>query len=83
LRVGPLPSIPDWLFELEKMVFDAATSLGASMGDHGSAARYKLAMASSFLGSVPVRWKKSQNQMAVLMYVEGLRWLDKFRRHLE
>jgi hypothetical protein len=81
-RIGPLPEIAGWLYDLERMVFNAAKGLGESMGDTGVEARYELAMASCFLGSVPVRWKNDQKLMAVLMYVEGLRWLNKFRLRL-
>ena len=82
LRVDSLPEIAAWLFDLEKMISNAAKSLGESMGDPGVEARYELAMASCFLGSVPVRWKNHQQLMAVLMYVEGLKWLNKFRLRL-
>jgi hypothetical protein len=81
-RIGPIPEISSWLHDLERMVFNAAKSLGESMGDTGVEARYELAMASCLLGSVPLRWKKDQKLLAVLMYAEGLKWLNKFRLRL-
>lgn len=82
LHLGPLPTIPSWLTSLEETVRDKAIALGVSMGDSGVEARYCLAMASSFLGSVPVRWRNNQQPLAVLMYADGLRWLDRFRQYL-
>jgi aminoglycoside phosphotransferase (APT) family kinase protein len=78
-----LPDIPEWIIRLSKTVSEKAVSLGKALGDDGAGPRYGLAMASAFLGTVPLRWSKGQKALALMMYSEGLRYLSLFCRALK
>jgi Phosphotransferase enzyme family len=76
----------EWTDALVQACYARASAFAAKHGDEHWEARYELAMASNLLGLPVGRLTHKTNprpESALILYAEGLRWLDRFCQRLD
>lgn len=76
---------PAWVEKLTSLIRERAQSIAAALNDTSPVdLRFKLAMSANLLGLPVNRWaKKNLHDEAVVLYAEGMIWLDQVCKDME
>jgi hypothetical protein len=70
--------LPNWTGLLVEACFERVAQFAGERGDFHWRARYELGMAANLLGLPLGRLAKGRKDSALILYGEGLKWLDQF-----